>query len=134
MNLTIDLLSLGVDNKTFIEVGTCRITRIMDTGVTDLYEVRMGQAKLVFILGKSPRAKFRVLHEADEKGVLEVVGHCTTFSIDCSWSDVYKFEVYMGVEVQLVSETQVYAIIQELIKEVEHSPQLIENRVDPKAA
>jgi len=135
MNLTIDLLALGVDSKTFIEIDTCRITRIIETGVTDLYEIRMGHSKLVFVLGKSPRATFRVLHESDTKGVLEIFGHCTSFSIECSYNDVYKFELFMRVAVQLESEALLYGIIQELVQELDHSPQnLLENRIDPKAA
>lgn len=135
MNLTIDLLALGGECKTFIEIGASRITRIMETGVTDLYEVRMGHAKLVFVLGKSPRATFRVIHEADTRGVLEIVGHCTSFAIECLRSDVFKFELFMRVAVELVSETLLYEIIQEFSYELDHTPQkIIENKRDPKAA
>lgn len=134
MNLTIDLLSLGGDNRNFIEIGNCRITKIMETGVTDLYEVRIGPAKLVFVLGKSPRATFRVLSEADAAGVLEVFGHCTSFSIECSYSDVYKFELFMRLDVQLACEVMLYNLIKELVEELEPSTTAVANSSTSKAA
>ncbi|NBA95272.1 hypothetical protein [Pseudomonas sp. R5(2019)] len=134
MNLTIDLLSLGGDDRNFIEVGNSRITKIMETGVTDLYEVRMGPAKLVFVLGKSPRATFRVLSESDVLGVLEVFGHCTSFSIECSHSDVYKFELFMRLDVQLACEVTLYNLIQEFAEELKPSTTAVANSSTSKAA
>lgn len=123
MNLTLDLLSFGVDERTFIQVGPCRITKLYETGLTDLYEVRMDHAKLVFVLGKTPKAAFRVIKESDTSGVLEVYGHCTSFCIECSYEDIYKFEVFMRIDVQFVCEVNLLGLIEQ-IKEIVETKQL----------
>lgn len=123
MNLTLDLLSFGVDERTYIQVGPCRITKLYETGVTDLYEVRMDHAKLVFILGKTPKAAFRVIKESDSSGVLEVYGHCSSFCIECSYEDIYKFEVFMQVDVQFVCEVDLLNLIEQ-IKEIVETKQM----------
>lgn len=123
MNLTLDLLSFGVDERTYIQVGPCRITKLYETGVTDLYEVRMDHAKLVFILGKTPKAAFRVIKESDSSGVLEVYGHCSSFCIECSYEDIYKFEVFMQVDVQFVCEVDLLNLIEQ-IKEIVETEQM----------
>jgi hypothetical protein len=119
MALTLALMDLGQEKSNYIEIGATRITKSVQTAMTDVYEFRAGQAKIDFVLGKSPKARFRVLQAADREGVLEVEALYTRFSIECTYDDVYKFEIFMGLDVELVSEYKLLTALQELLNTLE---------------
>lgn len=134
MALTLEMMDIGLDETNYIEIGTSRITKTVHTAFTDIYEFKAGPAKIEFVLGKSPKARFRVLRADDQVGVLEVQALYTRFSVECSHDDVYKFELFMGLEVELVSETTLLEALQELLANVQGNPNVLSSDSSVKAA